>query len=291
MGAAREDWESLARRAVAAGADLIECSFSCPQGTLGSRPGAMLGQDPALVRSVAGWVKAAAGPVPVVIKITPQVADIVEIAQAVRAAGCDAICASNSVPALMGIDLETWVPQPDVRGVSTYSGLSGPAVKPITLRTIAEIARRVGIPITGTGGPTTWRDAAEFMLVGATTVQFCTAVMRYGYALAEDLCEGLAHYLDRRGLRSPADLVGRALPRIVTHEDLPRGQRVLARIDPATCIRDGACVIACRDGGHRAITANETRLPVIDEERCVGCGLCRLVCPVTDCIRMEVGEG
>jgi dihydropyrimidine dehydrogenase (NAD+) subunit PreA len=291
MGATQADWQSLARRLEEAGVDLIECSFSCPQGTLGSRPGAMLGQDPLLVRRVAEWVKAAAGRVPIVIKLTPQVTDIVETARAVKAAGCDAICASNTIPALMGIDLGTRVPEPDVQGRSTCAGLSGPAIKPITLRTISQIATQVDLPITGTGGPVTWSDAVEFMLAGATTVQFCTAVMRFGFDIIDDLCEGMRDYLDRRGLDSPQALIGGALPQIVSHAQLPRGARVTARIDDERCIRDGACFIACRDGGHRAIRMGDERRFEIDPQRCVGCGLCRLVCPVDGCILMQVSDG
>ena len=287
MGEKKEDWQSLVRRLEAAGADLIECSFSCPQGTLGAKPGFMLGQDPQLVRTVAGWVKEAADKIPVVIKITPQVADIVEVAQAVKDAGCDALCASNTIPSLMGINLDSWVPNPNVKDVSTYSGMSGPAIKPITLRTIAEIARNVGIPITGTGGPTTWRDAVEFMLVGSTTVQFCTAVMHYGFDIIEDLCEGLGDYLDQRGLNSPAELVGRSLPSIQEHDRLPRGFQVYSQIDPAKCVRCELCLIACRDGGHQAILADADRAMTVDRDKCVGCGLCRLLCPVDDCISME----
>ena len=290
MGATRADWESLARRAGEAGADLIECSFSCPQGTLGARPGFMLGQDADLVRTVTGWVKRAAGATPIVIKITPQVTDIVAIARAVAEGGGDAICAANTIPSLTGIDLETETPDPDVSGHSTYAGLSGAAIRPITLRTIAEIARATSLPVTGTGGPTTWRDAVQFMLVGATTVQFGTAVMLHGREIIEDLCEGLAHYLDRRGLHSPEALVGRSLPRIVPHDALPRGARVRARIDLERCIGDGACFISCRDGGHRAIAFGADRRPVVDDERCVGCGLCAIVCPVEGCIRVEAIE-
>lgn len=291
MGQTQSDWQSLARRLEEAGADLIECSFSCPQGTLGSRPGAMLGQDPQLVRRVAEWVKAAVKRVPVVIKLTPQVADIAETARAVKAAGCDGICASNTIPALMGIDLETWVPEPDVQGRSTSAGLSGPAIRPVTLRAIAQIAAQVDLPITGTGGPVTWSDAAEFMLAGATTVQYCTAVMRFGFDIIDDLCEGMRDYLDRRGLDSPQRLVGGALPRIVSHAQLPRGARVTARIDDELCVRDGACYIACRDGGHRAIRMGDERRFEVDAQRCVGCGLCRLVCPVDGCILMQVSDG
>ncbi|MFH1143135.1 MAG: NAD-dependent dihydropyrimidine dehydrogenase subunit PreA [Candidatus Eisenbacteria bacterium] len=289
MGSSREDWEALVRELETAGVDLIECSFSCPQGTLGHEPGAMLGQDAELVRRVAGWVKGAARRVPVVIKITPQVASIAAIAAAVREAGCDAICASNTIPALAGIDLERWVPYPDLDGASTYAGLSGPAIKPVTLRTIAEIARHGRLPITGTGGPLSWMDAVEFMLAGATTVQFCTAVMRYGFAIIEELREGLGDYLDRRGCHGPEELVGRALPNIVDHGRLPR-RTMRARIDPRLCIGDGSCLIACRDGGHRAIRMSGERAFEVDPERCVGCGLCGLICPVDGCITLMDAE-
>jgi dihydropyrimidine dehydrogenase (NAD+) subunit PreA len=287
MGATKEDWQSLVRRLQDAGADLIECSFSCPQGTLGGRPGAMLGQDPEASRTVASWVKEAATRIPVLIKITPQVADVAETAAAVREAGVDGITASNTIPSLMGIDLDTWVPNPNVGGRSTFSGMSGPAIKPITLRTIAEIARRTGAPISGTGGPVTWSDAAELMLVGARTVQFCTAVMHHGCGIVEDLREGLGDYLDRRGLARAGDLCGRALPHIAGHEELPRGIRVRSRIDLDRCIRCGDCVVACRDGGHRAIDRLEDRTPKVDDDRCVGCALCSLLCPVPGCISMR----
>jgi len=285
MGAAREDWEGLVRRLEAAGVDFIECSFSCPQGTLGSKPGAMLAQDPVLVRRVAGWVKGAARRAPVIIKITPMVADVVEVAQAVKESGADAVCASNTIPSLMGIDLDTFCPNPCVGGRTTYSGMSGAAIKPITLRVIAEIARQVDIPITGTGGACSWRDAVEFMLVGAGTVQFCTEPMRYGFRIIDDLKEGLESFLRVKGFSSPADLLGRALPHIVSHDDLPR-LRVVSHVIEEKCIRCDLCHVACRDGGHQAIGLKADRTPETDEEKCVGCGLCVQVCPVTGCIEL-----
>ncbi len=287
MAAAREDWTAVARRLSRAGVDLIECSFSCPQGTLGSKPGFMLGQDPQLAGEVTGWVKEGAGDTPVVIKITPQVADIVEVAEAVKAGGADGICASNTIPSLMGIDLETFTPYPQVDGRSTYSGLSGPAIKPITLRVIAEIARHVDIPITGTGGASDWRDAAEFMLVGARTVQFCTAPMHYGYRIIEHLKDGLERYLRSKGMETADQLVGRSLTHIVSHDELPRDKKVVSRIDARLCIKDDLCYLACRDGGHQAIELGEDRVPIMDEEKCVGCGLCLSVCPVPGCLSLE----
>ncbi len=278
MGTRREDWETLVARLEAAGADFIECSFSCPQGSMGERPGAMLAQSVAATERVAGWVKAAARRCPVVIKITPQVTDIVEVAQAVHRGGADGICASNTIPSLPGLDVATHTPWPGLDGYSTYSGLSGPAIKPITLRTIAEVARGVPLPITGTGGPLTWKDAVEFLLVGARTVQFATAVMHHGFDLVEDLVDGLAFYMEDAGVGRVADLVGAALPRLRSHEELP-GLRVRSSLNPDLCVRCDLCHVSCRDGGHAAIEPGKDRLPRIDEDRCVGCAMCVRVCP------------
>lgn len=287
MGAKKEDWQELVKRLEAAGVDLIECSFSCPQGSLGEKPGAMVAQDPRLTKMVASWVKEAAKKVPIFIKITPQVTDIVEIGLAVKESGADGITASNTIPALMGVDLDTFVPYPSVAGKSTYSGLSGAVIKPISLRIIAELAKHVGLPISGTGGAMTWQDVVEFMLVGATNVQFCTAVMRDGFRIINELKDGLVNYLEEKGMSSPSELIGKALPNIVTHDELSREYKVVAEVNRKTCVKDDLCYIACRDAGHGAIELDEERLPVIDKEKCVGCGLCKAVCPVWDCITMK----
>ncbi|NMB75962.1 MAG: NAD-dependent dihydropyrimidine dehydrogenase subunit PreA [Myxococcales bacterium] len=291
MGSARSDWETLVRRLEAAGADIIECSFSCPQGTLGgegSFSGQMLGQNVELTRQVTSWIKGAARRCPVVIKITPQVADIAAVANAVREGGADAVCASNTIPSLMGVDVERFQPLPDVGGLASFSGLSGPAILPITLRNIALVAQHSKLPVTGTGGPANWRDAAQMMLVGAHNVQFCTAVMTFGYDIIDDLVSGLAWHLRALGLHSPAELVGRALPRLATHDRLQQKGKVRSRIDERQCVRCGRCVITCRDGGHRAIDFGRDRRPRVDDERCVGCGMCAAVCPVSGTIRMQV---
>lgn len=279
MGSKKEEWQELVRRLEAAGVDIIECSFSCPQGSMGEEAGAMLAQSIDATERVAGWVKQAAKRCPVVIKITPQVTDIVKVAQAVKRGGADAICAANTIPSLMGVNVDTFVPYPDVQGSSTYSGLSGPATKPITLRTLAEISRQVDLPITATGGPVSWRDAVEMMLVGATTVQFCTAVMHYGVDIIDDLQDGLAFYLEDKGFKSPADIVGRALSRIVGHGELRRDVKMMSSLIEDRCVKCDLCYIACRDGGHQAIKLRPDRLPEIDKEKCPGCRLCVTVCP------------
>ncbi len=280
MGSKKEEWQELVKRLEAAGADIIECSFSCPQGSMGEEPGAMLAQSIDATERVTGWVKQAATRCPVVIKITPQVTNIVKVAQAVKKGGADAICAANTIPSLMGIDVDTFVPYPDVKGASTYSGLSGPATRPITLRTLAEISKHVNIPITATGGPVTWRDAVEMMLVGATTVQFCTAVMHYGYDIIDDLCDGLAFYLEDKRLDKPADIIGLSLEHIVGHNELRRDVKVQSSVDQERCVRCDLCYIACRDGGHQAISIEPPdRLPKIDPDKCPGCRLCVTACP------------
>jgi dihydropyrimidine dehydrogenase (NAD+) subunit PreA len=235
----------------------------------------------------ARWVKEAATRVPVAIKITPHVTDIVEIARAVARSGADAITASNSIQALMGVDIHTFVPFPRLGGKSTYSGLTGPAIKPITLRTIAEIARNVDIPILGTGGAETWGDAVEFMAVGAGVVQFCTAVMHHGFRIIGDLKSGMSHYLDEMHFRSAQDILRKALPHIGAHDDLPR-RTVRSHINERTCVKCEACYVACRDGGHMAIDRRPNRIPKVDWDRCVGCGLCEYVCPVDGCIEMHL---
>jgi dihydropyrimidine dehydrogenase (NAD+) subunit PreA len=187
----------------------------------------------------------------------------------------------------MGINLDTFEPYPTVDGKSSYSGLSGAAIKPITLHIIAELAKNVGLPISGTGGATTWQDVVEFMLVGATNVQFCTAVMRNGYRIIDDLRDGLINYLEDKGMSSPSELIGRTLPKIVTHPELSREYKVVAEVNRKTCVKDDLCYVTCRDAGHEAIELDKDRLPVVDEEKCVGCGLCVAICPVWDCVKLK----
>ncbi|MBX2991903.1 MAG: NAD-dependent dihydropyrimidine dehydrogenase subunit PreA [Bacteroidetes bacterium] len=287
MAGRKEDWQRLVERLESAGVDFIECSFSCPQGNIGEDPGKMLAQSVAATELTARWVKEAAKRVPISIKITPHVTDIVEIARAVKRSGADAITASNSLQALMGIDIRTFVPYPQLGGRSTYSGMTGPAIKPITLKTISEIARNVDIPILGTGGASTWSDAVEFMAVGAGVVQFCTAVMHHGFRIIDDLKSGMSHYLDEVNFGSVTDIWRKALSHLATHDELAR-RTVCSSINEALCIGCENCYVACRDGGHMAIDRRPDKVPVVAEERCVGCGLCEFVCPVEGCIDMKV---
>jgi len=281
-------WQTLVEMLKEAGVDLIECSFSCPQGNVGEDPGKMLAQSESATERVATWVKQAAGDTPVLIKITPQVTDIVVIIKAIQRAGCDGVTASNSVPALMGINIETLSPIPSLGGKSTYSGLTGPAIKPITLRTVAEIARNVpNMIISGNGGVSDWRDSVELLSVGASNIQICTAVMLYGFEIINDLTSGLDNYLRRKNYKSVESLIGKALPNLTDHDHLPR-QQIRSYVIKENCIGCGRCYIACRDGGHEAISWDEpTRIPTISTEKCVGCGLCILTQPVDRCLELR----
>ncbi len=283
MAGSRAEWEELVSKLEAAGADMIECSMSCPQGEDGVIPV----NDPSLTREVTGWIKAAlTKDTPIIVKLAPIVTDLSAIAFAAKEGGADALCAIDTVRGFPGIDLDTLEPKLSVRGKSTFAGMSGPAVKPIALACVSELAQNVGLPIAGVGGLTTWQDAAEFLLLGASNLQVCTAIMRYGFELVEDLKTGLANYMEEKGFPTVASMVGRCLGTFADHELLDRKVRQVSTINAETCIGCNSCYIACRDGGYNAIELGQER-PVIDSEKCRGCGVCQSVCPVEGCMVLK----
>ncbi len=291
MADTREEWAQLIQAGEDAGVDLIELSISCPQGSAlegeASATGWMISQDKNLTEKITRWAKEAARTVPVYVKLSPSVTDIGSIALAVERGGGDGICATDSLEAVVGVDLETLSPMPSVQGYGTHGGYSGRAIKPVALRCVADISQAVRLPIAGVGGIYDWRDALQFILLGASTVQVCTAVMHHGFRIVEDMKDGLARWLGGKGYSSLQDAVGLSLPLLVGHGDLPRGVKVLPEIDLEVCIGCGLCHVACCDGGHVAILFGPDRVPVVDEDACVGCGLCAQVCPVPDCIVIQ----
>ncbi|NNE98360.1 MAG: 4Fe-4S binding protein, partial [Pyrinomonadaceae bacterium] len=191
----------------------------------------------------------------------------------------------------IGVDLDTMIPHPNVNGMAAHGGYCGPAVKPIALNMVSELARdsEVNIPISGIGGISDWRDAAEFLLLGAANVQVCTAVMHYGFRIVEDMIDGLNNYLDEKDLASVNDIIGKSVERVTDWGNLDLGYKTVAKIDHDKCIQCNLCHIACEDGAHQCIDLKEIDgrvLPVVDEPECVGCNLCYLVCPAPDCISM-----
>ncbi len=213
------------------------------------------------------------------VKLTPNVTDITFIAQAATNNGADALCTVNTVSGLIGVDLDTLTPMPSVGGVSTYGGYSGPGIKPIALRCVAQIAKATNLPVSGLGGLNTWRDAVEFMALGASTVQVCTAVMWQGYGIIEKMVQGLNDYLETKGFSDLRPLIGAALSKIVEFPEMPLAPRVRASVDD-TCNGCMLCITSCADGGFQAITGIKGEVVTIDGEMCDGCGLCAMVCPL-----------
>jgi dihydropyrimidine dehydrogenase (NAD+) subunit PreA len=309
-----EAWHDVIRRIQDTGADAIELNYGCPHGMSERGMGSAVGQVPEYCEQITGWVMEVAK-IPVIVKLTPNISDIVMPARAAVAAKANAISLINTVNSIIGIDLDTLEITPNIGGRGGHGGYAGPAVKPIALNMLAALGRDSivagsKLPISGMGGISTWRDAAEFLLLGASSLQVCTAVMHYGFRIIEDLCDGLSNWMDEKGFATIHDVVGRSLDRVSDFKDFDLAFKAIARIDQQQCIRCDLCYVACNDTAHQCIDlfdrhgnivppgAYDVRSNgradavgarpsvVVREEDCVGCRLCYNVCPVEDCIAM-----
>lgn len=280
MGQNEEEWTKLASLMEEAGADIIECNFSCPQ-MVGEGLGSDVGTDPELVaKYTAATVRGTK--LPVLAKMTPNITCMELPARAAVRAGAAGLAAINTIKSVMNIDLESFVSAPNVDGKSAVGGYSGKAVKPIALRFIHDLKKDEylqNVPVSGMGGIETWRDAAEFMALGCETVQVTTSVMQYGYRIIDDMVEGMRDYLDRIGAGSVREIVGKALDDVVPAEEVNRHSIEYPRFNRSTCVGCGRCYLSCFDGGHQALSMDENRQPVMNPRKCVGCQLCKLVCP------------
>ncbi len=280
MGQDEAEWESLAKLCEENGADAIELNFSCPnmqEVGLGSD----IGQVPELVERFTRAAKRSTT-IPVLAKLTPNVATMSPAAEAALRGGADGIAAINTIKSIVGVSPYTYVSTPAVKGKSAVGGYSGNAVKPIALRFIAEIGQNPklkGMHISGMGGIETWRDSLEFILMGSGSIQITTAVMQYGYRIIDDLKDGLNYYLAQMGIKSVKDIIGAGLDSVSDTTDvLERDTVLFPAFDIDKCNGCGRCVISCNDGGHQAIRFDD-RKPRLDGSKCVGCHLCMLVCP------------
>jgi dihydropyrimidine dehydrogenase (NAD+) subunit PreA len=289
------DWKWILTRIEDTGADAVELNFGCPHGMSERGMGSAVGQVPEYIEMVTRWVKEGTS-LPCFVKLTPNITDIRVASRAAHKGGADAVSLINTINSIVAVDLDQMAPIPSVDGKGTHGGYCGPAVKPIALNMVAEIARDTqtrGLPISGIGGITSWRDAAEFIVLGAANVQVCTAAMHYGFRIVSDLVDGLANWMDEKRYATLEDFRGRAVPNVTDWKDLNVRFDVKARIDQDRCIRCGLCHIACEDTAHQAIARkkNGERSSVsyfeVVDEKCVGCNLCMCVCPVDQCITME----
>jgi dihydropyrimidine dehydrogenase (NAD+) subunit PreA len=283
MGFKSDEWRELAIATVGAGVDMLELNFSCPHMAI-EGAGMKVGQSFELVQRFTDIVRNVVR-LPILAKLTSNVSDINEPAIYAKKGGADGIVAINSVRALTDIGLDDYVPKPNVFGKGAMSGYTGPGIKPIALRCIAELGlnKDLGLPLSGCGGIESWVDALEFILCGASTVQMTTGIIHYGYRIVEDMIEGLSDFMEAKGIDSVDDLVGKALTNIHRPDDFDVSRQGVARYDLARCIGCGQCHIVCRDAGSGCLGWDyERRLPVPCEERCYSCMVCSFVCPIND---------
>ena len=309
-----EAWHEIIRKIEDTGADGIELNYGCPHGMSERGMGSAVGQVPEYCEQITRWVMEVAK-IPVIVKLTPNIANIVLPARAAVAAGASALSLINTLNSIVGVDLDTLEITPNIGGKGGHGGYAGPAVKPIALHMLSALGKdetvaAARLPISGMGGITTWQDAAEFLLLGASSLQVCTAVMHYGFRIIEDLCDGLSNWMDEKGFAAIPDVVGKSLHRVSDFKNFDLSFRAVARIDQQKCIRCDLCYVACNDTAHQCIDliakdgtvvqpgsydvrsngkedAVSARPRVeVREADCVGCRLCYNVCPVEGCIEM-----
>jgi dihydropyrimidine dehydrogenase (NAD+) subunit PreA len=259
----REAWHTIVQQAEDVGADGLELNFGCPHGMSERGMGSAVGQVPEYAEMITAWAKEKAR-TPVIVKLTPNISDIRVIARAAKRGGADAVSAINTINSITGIDLDTFTPRPFVDGKSSHGGYCGPAVKPIALNMVQQVMSdpEAAQPISGIGGVATWKDAAEFILLGCGTVQVCTAAMHYGYRIVEDMIDGLENWMAEKGFSTIEDFRGLSLPKVTDWKHLNLNYKIVAHIDEAKCIGCDLCYIACWDGAHQCIHVDRVSGPV-----------------------------
>ncbi len=285
-------WKAILPRVEDTGADAIELNFGCPHGMSERGMGSAVGQVPEYVEMVTRWCKMYTR-LPVIVKLTPNITDVRFPARAAKQGGADAVSLINTINSITGVDLNRMIPRPIVGQLSTHGGYCGTAVKPIAMNMVAEIARDPatrGLPISGIGGISNWHDAAEFMALGAGSVQVCTAAMLFGFGIVEEMKDGLSRWMDSQGYARISDFSGKAVQHTTDWKNLDMNYQVIAHIDDEKCIACGRCYVACEDTSHQSIaqltSAEGKRRYEVIESECVGCNLCEITCPVADCITM-----
>jgi dihydropyrimidine dehydrogenase (NAD+) subunit PreA len=291
----RETWHDIVKRTIDTGCDGIELNYGCPHGMSERGMGSAVGQVPEYCTMITEWVTEVST-IPVLVKLTPNISDIRFPGRAAKKGKANGISLINTINTIMGVDLDTFELNPSVGGKGGHGGYAGPAVKPIALHMVSQIAgdAEINLPISAIGGISTWRDALEFILLGASSVQVCTAVMHYGFRIIEDMTEGLTNWMEEKKIHTLDDVRGKSLKGISDFGNLNLLYKAVARIDESKCIQCNLCYIACNDAAHQCIDLlphNEKNQPKVRETDCVGCRLCFIVCPVDQCISMVRTDG
>jgi dihydropyrimidine dehydrogenase (NAD+) subunit PreA len=281
----QDEWQRAAEACFKAGVDALELNFACPHLLAEWGVGSAIGENPKAASKVTEWVTKSVE-IPVIVKLPALVPDIKAVCAAVKDSGASFISTINTVNSL-NVDIQNKTVHPQVNEKSAYSGLSGSQIKPIGLRSVAKVAESVDLPIFGIGGISTWSDAIEYLMVGASLVQICTGVMLKGYRIITDLIEGLTNYMIRENFSTVKEMTGFLLPQINPHAALEREPRVITHINTEKCIKDDLCYIVCRDASSGAIHLNDDRTPWVEEGKCQGCSLCLQVCPIPGCIELR----
>ncbi|MEJ6510141.1 MAG: NAD-dependent dihydropyrimidine dehydrogenase subunit PreA [Octadecabacter sp.] len=285
-------WKDILPMVEDTGADGIELNFGCPHGMSERGMGAAVGQVPEYIEMVTRWCKQYYSK-PVIVKLTPNITDVRKPAAAAKRGGADAVSLINTINSITSVNLDTMSPEPSIDGKGTHGGYCGPAVKPIAMSMVSEIARApetAGLPISGIGGVTTWRDAAEYITLGCGNVQVCTAAMTYGFKIVQEMISGLSQWMDDKGHTSIQDFMGQAIPNTTDWQYLNLNYVAKAVINQDDCISCGRCYAACEDTSHQAISISPDRVFEVIDAECVACNLCVDVCPVEDCITMVAME-
>jgi len=285
MGFSNDEWAYLAKVSEDNGADMLELNFSCPHMAV-EGAGHHVGQAFDLIEKFTATVKQSVS-IPVIAKMTPNITDMTEPAIYAKQGGADAISAINTVSGISQIDLNGFIPKPNVFGLGSVSGTSGPAVKPIGLRFISDMAKcdELALPLSGIGGIETWIDALEFILLGASTIQVTTGIIHYGYGIVEDMIEGLTDFMVEKNISKVQDLVGKALSNLKTTDKFDLKRQGRAEYDLTKCVGCGQCYTVCKDAGGYALDWDDkNRRPVLIEDKCLSCMICSFVCPVPDII-------
>lgn len=275
----REHWLELALLCQDAGADMIELNFSCPHGYPKKEKGAAIGQNAEYSARIAGWLTQEKKlTIPIIPKLTAVVTDISYIGEKSADAGADGFCAINTFPSIMGFNVKTLEPQPNINGFSTAGGYSGPGLKPIALKCVNDLIISPGLPVIASGGVSSGFDAAEFLLLGAPLVEVCTAVMIHGYSIVSQMKSELLEFMMWHDFSKISDFLGMGHAQISQFACLDTLFKVHPQMDKEKCTSCQKCFTSCMDAGYQAISIVDN-FPVINLETCTGCSLCHHICP------------